>query len=165
MLNKKLTLRKLSYGKETDMLKETVGKLILDAAEMLLERTTQASAARNENGYRLYKGVPVSKVQMELARLLRVPKQNINYKVGYYYADIAYPKDKIIIEYNGWFWHSRNSQKDAARTGYLLQHGWSLIIIKSNQQLPAIAVVRQALKKARQGHRYQEIVLPDWGKN
>lgn len=134
-------------------------ELVMTAVEKWIE------PPRNEAGYKLYKGVPVSKVQLELARLLKIPRRNINYQIGYYYADIAYPQDKILIEYNGWFWHKGKSQQDARRTGYLLSQGWSLIIIKSNQQLPAIVVVKQALKRARQGHRYQEIVLPDWGRD
>lgn len=118
---------------------------------------------KNANGYCLYRGVPVSKVQLRIAERLKVPEQHINYPVGYYYADIAFPKDRIIIEYNGWHWHQKNVAHDQRRTGFLLDQGWNLIIIKSEVEVPTMAVLKQALYRARKGERYQEIVLRDWG--
>lgn len=116
---------------------------------------------RNEYGYILHHGVAVSKVQLKLAVLLGVSSEYINYPIGPYYADIAYPEDKIVIEYDGWHWHK--NKDDYERTQYLLRRGWKVIKIKSNSKLPYRATVRQMIVRAKKGKRYQELVLKDWG--
>ena len=117
---------------------------------------------KNGNGYSLYRGVPVSKVQLRLAERLRVPEKYINFKVGPYYIDVALPRYRIAIEYNGWFWHDSADKKQWCRTGYLLDKGWNIIIIKGRAEVPTMAILKQALYNARHGHRYQEVILSDW---
>lgn len=118
---------------------------------------------RNKYGYRIINGAPVSNKQLKIAYLLNVETYQINYPIGPYYGDICYPEDKIVIEYDGYFWHK--NKDDSERTQYILNNGWKIIRIKSNNMLPNSKVLRQKIVRARQGKTYQEIVLADWGKD
>jgi len=122
---------------------------------ILLYRTTYRYT------YRLYHGVPVSKVQLRLATLLNIDSSCINYPIGPYYVDIVYVEDRIVLEYDGYYWHK--GRNDRRRTNYILKHGWKMIRIKSNSKLPARSVLKQKLERARKGTIYQEIILDDWG--
>jgi protein-arginine kinase activator protein McsA len=104
-------------------------------------------------------GAQASKVQVNLATLLGVPEEYINYKLNNRYIDIAYPEHKIAIEYDGWYWHKDdNNEKDED----IFSSGWKLLRIKSRTSLPDKSSVLGCLDKLKNGNTYQEIVLGDW---
>jgi very-short-patch-repair endonuclease len=49
--------------------------------------------------------------------------------VGIYHLDIAVTDVKLAIEIDGEYWHLRNDQpmRDAYRTKYLIEQGWTVI--------------------------------------
>lgn len=118
---------------------------------------------RNTYGYRILNGAPVSKKQLKIASLLGVETKHINYPIGPYYGDICFPKDKIVIEYDGYYWHK--GKDDTERTKYILKEGWKIIRVKSNNMLPNSKVLRQKIERAKKGKTYQEIILKDWGED
>src|SRR3990167_2826259 len=53
---------------------------------------------------------------------LRGEKQ---YSVGPFFADIAFPEYKIVVEYDGEAYH-QNKQKDNERDVYFEKYGWTI---------------------------------------
>jgi len=82
-------------------------------------------------------GVAASKAQLELARNLRAKDRHINYKACGYYIDIALPRRKIAIEYNGKFWHQHKKRKDQRRVNQLNRCGWKVLSILTDDIPPA----------------------------
>lgn len=120
-------------------------------------------AKRNKYGYRIINGAPVSKKQLKIASLLGVPYSHINYSIGPYYGDICFPEDKIVIEYDGYYWHKGKDESE--RTKYIFSRGWKIIRVKSNNMLPNSKVLKQKIERAKKGKVYQEIILKDWGQD
>jgi hypothetical protein len=90
-----------------------------------------------------------------------LPRPNVNWWVEVdgvptYRLDLAYPRAKIAIEYDGEKFHStaEDRQADANRREWLKRHGWTVIVVtKDSFTDQAIAVwieeVRTALKAAQ----------------
>jgi very-short-patch-repair endonuclease len=52
------------------------------------------------------------------------------YEIGKYRVDFAFPKEKVVIEADGYEWHRENSQqidRDIARDKYLARKGWRIL--------------------------------------
>ncbi len=52
-----------------------------------------------------------------------------NYRVGSFVVDVAFPQKRVVIEVDGWAFHSDVSafQHDRARQNYLVRHGWQVL--------------------------------------
>lgn len=81
-------------------------------------------------------GVLCSKPQLKIANLIN--RGIINYKIGYYYADIAFVMNskKILIEYDEWYWHKNKKDKDEKRIKSFLKKGWKCLIIQACKNIP-----------------------------
>lgn len=109
-----------------------------------------------------YTGKRCSYLQKELADMLHIPEKFINFKVEDYWLDMAYPDEKICIEYDCYHWHRRKKNKDEKRNIDLIKRGWGILRIKSGSYLPDITNILPLITKLRQGSLYEEIVLSDW---
>ena len=89
-------------------------------------------------------GVYASKAQLRLAKSLGA--KYVNYKACGYYIDIAFPRKRIAIEYDGAYWH-QNKKKEKIRDAALVRCGWRVLHIRSNGHIPSPDVVKKELKR------------------
>lgn len=73
-----------------------------------------------------------SEAERLLVKLLRqagITGWRTNYPIGPYKADVAFPKLKIVLEADGWAFHSDQTafQKDRQRQNYLALLGWQVL--------------------------------------
>lgn len=97
--------------------------------------------SRNKSIYENESG-PCSKQQRHIYNLIN---GELNYPIEYYNLDIAFPNEKIYIEYDGGghnlcvkfgqVTQCEFNQKQARRYNYLKNNGWKLIRIVSNNDL------------------------------
>lgn len=106
-------------------------------------------------------GAKVSKAQLKLAQKLDVPVEHINYKAGRYYIDIAFPDEKIAVEYNGAIWH-KDKSKDVQRAKNLAKMGWKVLIIQVQSGFPDVDWVISKIEALRDkpNQKYWYVV---WG--
>lgn len=102
-------------------------------------------------------GQKVSRPQVAIHEMIG---GELNYPLARYRIDVAFPDERIAVEYDGWFWHSE--ARDARRDRYLFRHGWKVLRIKSGLMVPSPEELGVALATLRDGERYAEIVLDDW---
>ncbi|MCK5116998.1 MAG: DUF559 domain-containing protein [Candidatus Aegiribacteria sp.] len=107
-------------------------------------------------------GVRVSNLQRKLCRTLN---GKLNLKVGRYSIDIAIIREGnlIAIEYDGWYWHGNKTDQDNRRDRKLIEKGWRVLRVKSNQSLPTRNQLNSAIDSLIEGEDYAEIILDDWG--
>ena len=94
-----------------------VGRYGSPAARRLL--TTAASGARSE----------AERLVVALLRGSGITGWTANFPVGPYVADFAFPAQKVIIEVDGWAFHSDQEafQKDRKRQNKLALMGWQVL--------------------------------------
>jgi very-short-patch-repair endonuclease len=73
-----------------------------------------------------------SEAERLLVRLLRAHKitgWQSNYPIGGYKVDVAFPKRKVVIEVDGWAFHSDHEDfvKDRRRQNTIVQLGWKVL--------------------------------------
>jgi very-short-patch-repair endonuclease len=51
----------------------------------------------------------------------------LEYPVGRYSVDIAFPKLWLAVEIDGHYWHSLNRNRDRRKTRYLRRNGWEVL--------------------------------------
>lgn len=109
-------------------------------------------------------GARVSKKQVELCELL---KGELNYKYNQYTIDVALFVDvfKIAVEYDCWYWHANVLDRDELRDKHLVEGGWKVLRIRTNDSLPPIDDVLEKIDELKRGASRTEIVLPDWGEH
>lgn len=105
-------------------------------------------------------GVRVSQPQLDLASILNISEDYINYPFNGFYLDMVILSDKLCIEYDGWPWH--DPEKDKERDQELIASGWKVLRVKSSSLLPTKKQLNAALNMLRNGSVYEEIVLSDW---
>lgn len=66
---------------------------------------------------------------IQLLRDARITGWYANYRFGPYSLDIAFPKQRVDIEIDGWAFHSDQEafQKDRARQNWLMLQGWQVL--------------------------------------
>jgi hypothetical protein len=81
----------------------------------------------------------ISKGQIELYEKIKetYPTAELNFPIktssgNLYFADIAIPHLKTIIEYDGDYWH-KDEEKDTIRTFNLQKDGWKVVRVKENE--------------------------------
>lgn len=116
----------------------------------------------------LYKNgtVPTSKMELAICQML--------YELyGLESCQPSYPLDtitmdclltvndcKIDVEYDGWYWHKNRQEHDKRRNYYLLQRGYKILRIKSNNELPTKEQLKNAIDYlVKDNHHYTEIIL------
>tara|TARA_R100000995_G_C3476076_1_gene121036 strand:- start:603 stop:1568 length:966 start_codon:yes stop_codon:yes gene_type:complete len=91
----------------------------------------------------------------------------VNYKLSKgRYADAALPNDKIVIEYDSYFWHGDGQRKkqDRERNSKIKKLGWKLLVIKSNWRIPSRERLEYHINKLKNGSDKSIMKLNDWGK-
>ena len=93
----------------------------------------------------------------------------LNYALGPYNLDCAlFIGDiKIDIEYDGWYWHKdKESEKsDNRRNGYMYSNGFKVFRIKGGKNIPSLNDLIEGINFLKKdGNKYYEIILPEWGK-
>jgi len=91
-------------------------------------------------------GAIASKAQLRLARNLGISRKYVNFRIGPYFADMVYPRKKIVIEYNGRYWHKDKRAEDTKRANHLVNRGWKVLIITTNK-VPPNHLVRNWLEE------------------
>ena len=105
-------------------------------------------------------GIRISQVQVNLHNMVG---GSLNHKVAGYYADIALKKHKILIEYDGWYWHQHNQKRDKARLSRFLRAGWKVLAIKGNRSLPPKKEIVDSIDILKTTDQKQlTIVMDEW---
>lgn len=87
----------------------------------------------------------------------------LNYPVDRRKIDVALPDMMIAIEYDSFYYHGGEQERDAKRNKDLIAAGWRVLSIKSNKLLPTRKQLDVAVAALLRGSNYEEIVLTDWG--
>lgn len=81
----------------------------------------------------------VSKAQKELYKEVKKLYDDalLNYPIRtclgkLYFGDVVIPSQKVIIEYDGEYWHRGREGKDGVRDMHLAKEGWKVIHIKES---------------------------------
>lgn len=117
------------------------------------------SGARCPECQGLVNGFKASRPQRALAEMIG---GELNFHLAPYSIDIAFPDERIAIEYDCSFWHKGKEEYDANRDEYMIARGWRVLRIKSRKALPSREDIADALTLINEGHHYVEIVMPDW---
>ena len=106
-------------------------------------------------------GKRVSKNQRKVCEMV---DGELNVPVGKRWVDVVkiIGNVKIAIEYDSWFYHGGNADKDRARDQELLTGGWRLLRIRSNKLLPTVNQINDAFRRLVAGEVAIDIVLDDW---
>lgn len=104
-------------------------------------------------------GKRVSYPQREIAKMINGELNHIT-ESGYC-IDIAFPDKMIGIEYDSWFWHSHNLDRDKKKTIDLNSLGWHILRILSNELIPDKAVLLKEMAQL-ENEMSRELVLRDW---
>ena len=126
-------------------------------------RALHQSSSCDRCAYR-FNGQKASKQQLKIRDLLNTGI--INYKSGKYFIDIAmvYNGNKVAIEYDSWYWHKDNQEKDIIRDKFLLSQNWYILHIRSDEKLPSIEEINTKLYSLNEANPIDYITLDDWGK-
>lgn len=90
-------------------------------------------------------------------------KKDHNYKTeNGKYIDIALPKLKIGIEYEGSYWHYKTRKRDEERYQEIIKLGWKLLIIRSSVDLPSKTRIKNRITKLLNGSSIEIITMSDW---
>lgn len=86
-----------------------------------------------------------SKIETELFRLLseQFPDAEQGVRVGRWSVDVLLPKEMVVVEYDGTYWHQDREQHDTRKTLDLLKLGYRVVRIReqSNQYtLPSLGI-------------------------
>lgn len=84
----------------------------------------------------------------------------INHKIGNSICDVVLQMEKVVVEYDSWFWHGHKSQEDYERAMELIDQGWRVISVKANTELPTPEQIKECIDL---NVPYVELVLNDWG--
>lgn len=66
---------------------------------------------------------------IQLLRAAGIRGWHANYRVGPYLVDIAFPEKRVVIEIDGWAFHSDQQafQNDRSRQNLLALQGWQVL--------------------------------------
>ena len=70
---------------------------------------------------------------------------------------------KIAIEYDTWFYHSANLERDRRKDQALLNDGWRIVRVRTENLLPTPGQLDEAIAALIGGEKYVDIELADWG--
>lgn len=114
-----------------------------------------------ENG-----NIPTSKPEKETCNLLKQIYGKENCYPGYpldrlnFDCLLVIDDVKIDVEYDGWYFHSKNQQYDNRRNRFVISKGYKVLRIKGNYQIPAKDELKEAIDCLVKGnYSYKEIIL------
>lgn len=116
----------------------------------------------------LYKNgtTPTSKMELIICQMLNEIYGSENCQPSYPLGNITMDclltvnDSKIDVEYDGWYWHKDKQEYDKRRNYYLLRHGYKILRIKSNNELPTKEQIKEAVDYlVKDNHGYTEIIL------
>ena len=86
-------------------------------------------------------------------------------KIGRFTIDVTIEREnvKIAVEYDTWYFHSANLERDRRKDQALLEEGWSIVRIRTENLLPTQAQLDEAIAALVGGDKCFDIYLPDWG--
>lgn len=104
----------------------------------------------------------VSGMQRRLADLL---EGEINHRIGRRCIDVAIERDgvRIAAEYDAWYFHGGQGEKDESRDRDLAAQGWHVLRIRSAYTLPSLEELEAAVSRLVAGEERVVLTLPDWG--
>ncbi|HEX6370862.1 MAG TPA: zinc-ribbon domain-containing protein [Longimicrobium sp.] len=107
-------------------------------------------------------GMPVSGMQRRLADLL---EGEINHRIGRRCIDVAVERGgvRIAAEYDAWYFHGGQQEKDEERDRALIARGWRVLRIRSAYSLPSSEDLEGAVARLVAGEERVVLTLPDWG--
>ena len=77
---------------------------------------------------------------------------------------MVYKGKKIAIEYDCWQWHKKKIDRDKKREKFLIEKGWKILSIKTNNIFPNITDIWNKIEKLSTNSNYEELISEDWGK-
>jgi hypothetical protein len=86
-------------------------------------------------------------------------------KVGRFTIDVTKQVAgiRIAFEYDTWFYHSANLERDRRKDQALLNDGWRIVRIRTERLLPTQTQLDEAVAALLAGELYVDIELADWG--
>ncbi len=105
----------------------------------------------------------VSKPQRKLAEMVG-GKLNEE-KVGRFTPDVVKRVEdiQIAIEYDSWFIHGADPERDKKRDEFFREAGWRVLRVRSNKMLPTKSQLDDAIQRLIDGELWVDILLEDWG--
>jgi hypothetical protein len=70
---------------------------------------------------------------------------------------------EIAVEYDTWFYHSANLERDRRKDKALLNDGWCIVRVRTENLLPTATQLTEAIAALVAGEKYVDIELADWG--
>lgn len=104
-------------------------------------------------------GHPVSQQQRKIHEMLG---GELNYRMGLFSIDIAFPEKKYAIEYDSHYWHSKKKDSDQRKEEMLKESGWKLFRILSVYSVPTKEQLEGAIQLLDMGLPSVELVMDDW---
>jgi hypothetical protein len=106
--------------------------------------------------------MPVSQNQRRLARVLG---GELNRRDGRLAIDVAVEREGVCIavEYDGWYFHGGQQDRDEARDRALMALGWRVLRIRSAYMLPSQEDLDAATGRLLAGEERVVLTMPDWG--
>lgn len=107
---------------------------------------------------------------LELEKIIN----NLGYKTKHNYeiwrnglfnikSDIVLLNDKIVIEYDEWYWHGHKQKEDKVRLRKIHSLGWKTLQIKASGNLPAQKRLHKTIIDLINGAKSRTITLRGWG--
>lgn len=95
--------------------------------------------------------IPTSSQQIKIFDMTKeiCPEDDVelNYRIGKYFGDVVIVNKKIVIEYDGIYWHKNNIEKDDIRNSFLKEKGYIVIHIVSDRKVPSFYQIKQIIDK------------------
>ncbi len=124
----------------------------------------KAGIKRGYNCPRCSKYINGRKVSQQQIALCEMLDGDCNCLVEGFCADIVLHEKRIVVEYDGNYWHYEKQDHDLDRDYQLIDMGWNVIRVRSGTMLPTIEQLALAIERIQNGERRIEIVLSDWRK-
>lgn len=161
---------KEKYGVENPGLyKDFVEKAKRTCVERYGGKSSQCSPEIRKKSWESMKdknGLPSSKLEQKLVEILLsiygkeqcYPSEIVN---GMCYDCLLCVNNiKIDVEYDGWYWHKENRERDKRRDYYSIRHGYKVLRIISNGSLPSIEQIKKGVDYlVNSEHHIYKIVL------
>lgn len=94
-----------------------------------------------------------------------LPNAKHNFNIQNMNVDLCLIEDKLVIEYDEWYWHKNSTQKDNKKTERLIKLGWSVLRIRARRNMPRKDQVLKIAKEISNKNQYKELILDGWGED
>ena len=121
----------------------TVRRTLLDLPRVATPaQVREATRVAQQKGWRLALpgGVLLTRSELEerflaLCRRYRIPLPEVNVRIGPFVADFLWPKERVIVETDGWKFHRGRDvfESDHKRDLWLQEHGYEVVRLTHRQ--------------------------------